>query len=63
MEAGVVGMAESMDATSIRSHLVLWDPFWPVGGLLFLGATRYFETQGRVGEVPHQPRTGVSAGE
>jgi hypothetical protein len=63
MEADVVGMAESMDATSTRWQLVLWNPFgWsPVYSSWAQRDT--FQTQGRVSEVQHQPRTGVSTGE
>jgi hypothetical protein len=63
MEAGVVGMPESMDSTAIRWHVALWDPFWLVGGLLFLAATRYFQTHSRAAPAIHQTRTGVSINE
>ena len=43
--------------------LALWDPFWLIGGLLFLGATRYFQTQGPARAVTHQRTTGGSASE
>jgi hypothetical protein len=63
MEAGVIEMAESMDATAIRWHLVLWDPFWLIGGVLFLGATRYFQTKGRASRVTNEARMGARTSE
>lgn len=37
--AGVIGVPESA-ATAVRWHLLLWDPWWLLGGILFVAAAR-----------------------
>jgi Protein of unknown function (DUF3995) len=39
MAADVVGKG-TLDDTAIRGHLLLWDPYWLLGGLLYLAAAR-----------------------
>jgi hypothetical protein len=38
IEAGVMGVPASMGAQAVRWYLFLWEPYWVLGGLLFLGA-------------------------
>ena len=38
MAAGVRHTPEGLGSTALRWHLVFWDPWWLLGGLLFLGA-------------------------
>jgi DHA2 family multidrug resistance protein-like MFS transporter len=38
MVADVIGVPESVDLTAVRWHLVLWDPVWLAGGVLFVVA-------------------------
>jgi hypothetical protein len=38
IEVGVVGVPRSMGADQVRWYLFLWEPWWILGGLLFLGA-------------------------
>jgi hypothetical protein len=33
--AGVLGMSDGADPSDARWHLVLWDPWWLLGGVLF----------------------------
>ena len=40
--AGVLEMPSAMSATSVRWALFLWDPFWTLGGVLFLIAAWRF---------------------
>jgi len=38
MAAGVLSVPASVDATAVRWHLLLWEPWWMLGGLLFMAA-------------------------
>lgn len=38
MVAGVIGIPAGLGATAARWHLLLWDPFWLIGGILFAAA-------------------------
>jgi hypothetical protein len=38
MEAGVVDTPETLGEEAVRWHLLLWDPWWVLGGALFLSA-------------------------
>lgn len=42
MVGGAVAIPDGLGARSARWHLWLWDPWWMVGGGLFLAATRRF---------------------
>jgi hypothetical protein len=42
MEIGVAGVPDDLGETAVTWHLVLWDPFWLLGGLLFLAAARVY---------------------
>ncbi len=42
--AGAISTPAALGTYAVPWHLALWDPFWLVGGLLFLGATRDFQT-------------------
>ena len=33
------GVTEAADPATLRWYLLLWEPYWLVGGLLFLAAT------------------------
>lgn len=45
MVAGVIGTPEGLGATSARWHLLLWDPWWLIGGILFgIAAWEYRRT-------------------
>ncbi len=45
--AGVIGVPESTDWTAFRWHLLLWDPWWLLGGVLFVAAARDFQRRSR----------------
>ena len=38
MEAGLVDTPDALGARAVRWHLLLWDPWWLVGGALFVAA-------------------------
>jgi Protein of unknown function (DUF3995) len=38
MEAGEVAISDSLDANAVRWHVLLWDPWWVLGGALFIVA-------------------------
>jgi hypothetical protein len=38
MEAGVRSIPAALGREPLRWHLVLWDPWWLLGGILFAGA-------------------------
>ncbi len=40
MVAGILSVPEPVDWIAIRWHLFLWDPWWLVGGVLFITAAR-----------------------
>ena len=42
MVAGVVATPTGLGETAARWHLWLWDPWWILGGLLFVAAARAF---------------------
>ena len=46
-ETGVQDIPASVGARASRWKLIFWDPFWILGGLLFLFAVREFQSQGR----------------
>jgi hypothetical protein len=48
MVAGVRDTPEVLGSRAARWHLLLWDPVWLLGGILFLAAARDFR---RVGET------------
>jgi len=39
MAVGIIRTPASMHSTAARWHLLLWDPWWTLGGLLFAAAT------------------------
>lgn len=39
MASAAIGTPDALGTQALRWHLALWDPFWLVGGLLFLLAT------------------------
>lgn len=43
MAAGAIGTPDALGPDAVTWHLALWDPFWLLGGLLFLAATRAFQ--------------------
>lgn len=38
MSAGVLSVPASVGTTAVRWHLLLWEPWWMLGGLLFMAA-------------------------
>jgi hypothetical protein len=47
MASGAIGTPGALGTQAVSWHLALWDPFWLVGGLLFLAATRAFQVSAR----------------
>jgi hypothetical protein len=47
MAAGVLSTPEGLGATALHWHLVLWDPWWLVGGILFALATWSYSRRSR----------------
>jgi Protein of unknown function (DUF3995) len=43
MTTGAITTPETLGTYAVPWHVALWDPFWLVGGLLFLAATRAFQ--------------------
>lgn len=43
MATGAINTPEALGTNAVSWHLALWDPFWLIGGLLFLVATRAFQ--------------------
>jgi Protein of unknown function (DUF3995) len=52
MATDAISTPDSLGTSAVRWHLGLWDPFWLIGGLLFLAATRAFQRSSG-GESPH----------
>ena len=50
MAAGVVPIPQSFGAEALPWHLLLWDPWWLVGGVLFVTLARYATRDSR----PHE---------
>lgn len=46
-ETGVQDIPISVGAKASRWKVIFWDPFWILGGLLFLFAVREFQSRGR----------------
>ncbi len=42
MVTGIIGIAAGLGATAARWHLLLWDPWWLLGGILFAVAAWRF---------------------
>lgn len=42
MRTGVIGVSLSVDWVGIVGHLAIWDPYWLVGGVLFILAARSY---------------------
>jgi Protein of unknown function (DUF3995) len=42
MEAGAIDTPDSLGESAVTWHLVLWDPVWLLGGILFTAAARRF---------------------
>lgn len=42
MAAGIVGIPSGLGATVLRWHLLLWDPWWLLGGILFALAAWHY---------------------
>lgn len=52
MAAGVIGTPADMDWAALRWHLLLWDPWWLAGGLLFIKAARDYGRRSRAARAP-----------
>lgn len=44
MATGAISTHETLGTYALPWHIALWDPFWLVGGLLFLAATRALQS-------------------
>ncbi len=55
MVAGVIGTPEGLGATSARWHLLLWDPLWLIGGILFGIAAWEYRRTSRVAAIHSDP--------
>lgn len=51
MLAGALNVPGPVDWTAIRWHVVLWDPWFVVGGVLFVAAARSYQRRTSVGRV------------
>ncbi len=47
MKLGVIDVPDSLGEDAVRWYLLLWEPFWLLGGVLFLAATRRFQPSRR----------------
>jgi hypothetical protein len=47
MAAGTLSIPAGLGATALRWHLVLWDPWWLLGGLLFVAAAWSYQRRSR----------------
>jgi hypothetical protein len=36
MEAGIISIPSTIGSKAVHWHLMLWQPFWLVGGILFI---------------------------
>jgi hypothetical protein len=45
MAVGTIDTPDALGTEALPWHLALWDPFWLVGGVLFLAATRTFQSK------------------
>lgn len=45
MELDLIGVPASLGEDAVRWYLFLWEPFWLLGGLLYLLASRRFQIQ------------------
>ena len=45
MEAGVRSIPTALGSDALRWHLLLWDPWWLLGGILFAGAAWQYEQE------------------
>ena len=48
MVAGVIRIPEGLGRTAALWHLFLWDPYWLVGGILFVVAARRYRRASRL---------------
>jgi hypothetical protein len=60
MEAGVRNIPEALGSDAVRWHLLLWDPWWLLGGVLFAVAAWQYRracvTRGGLGGPAPLPR-------
>jgi hypothetical protein len=49
MEGGVIALPAFVGATALRWYLLLWEPWFLIGGILFLAAARSFSRRPRPG--------------
>lgn len=47
MQAGVLDVPSGLGRTGLRGHLLLWDPWWILGGILFAMATWHHRQNAR----------------
>jgi Protein of unknown function (DUF3995) len=50
MAIDAIATPDALGTHALAWHLGLWDPFWLVGGLLFVGATRAFQNSSNVAQ-------------
>ncbi|HET7579125.1 MAG TPA: DUF3995 domain-containing protein [Bacillales bacterium] len=54
MAIGMLETPESMYSAAARWHLLFWDPWWLLGGILFLAAVWHFQRSSRIRKLPVQ---------
>ena len=56
MEAGVRNIPAALGRDALRWHLLLWDPWWLLGGILFAGAAWQYTRESRSQQEPGRGR-------
>jgi Protein of unknown function (DUF3995) len=54
MEVGAVDVPDGLGADAVTWHLALWDPWWLLGGILFVGAAWFASRHDRAPDSRHR---------